>query len=442
MKSDKNKNGDADNFGNSLSILSSNSSIPVALIIGICVCIISLLILLCVTVIYCIRKRNFKICKSLLSTPTDLNNKPGNDCEKNEKSAFGNTLRIVPTNDLFDHRRTMSHTNKSFNVDIGSISAPMASTVSMNGSQLTNSSTSELNVHAANNAHLNNNNSSTTRRAAFAATLTATASNIIGKHTNKISEILVTEDDEKHHMSNFQHFKQHQQLKQDSLDENKSGSDSGQIPSSNTSSTGVSNCSSIANGCNNVIGPFIYNDFNPFDNANSQIGSNNGLTFIDTFNSGASGASSGSNTDPIAINNSLSSNSTSESSPTYGYNVASGAHQQHHHLMNDDHSPNETNSNLLFIKTAYNNQSHTTFPPLNIENNYQNRLFQQQQQQLQQNQCSVNNLKNNYNSNSNKIGNQFNMTISNSGFLADQHQSESGYSTPSRPKKVVYEVIV
>jgi hypothetical protein len=422
----------------------------VALIIGICVCILSLLILLCVTVIYCIRKRNFKLCKSLLSTATtDSNGKTTtNDCEKNEKSAFSNTLRIVPANDLLDHRRTMSHTNKSFNVDIGSISAPMASTVSMNGSQLTNSSTSELNVlghsQTVNNAHLNGINSNTTRRAAFTASLTATASNIIGKHTNKISEILVTEDDER-----FNNFKHHQQFKQqqhqDSLDENKSGSDSGQIPSSNTSSTGVSNCSSIANGCNNVIGPFIYNDFNPFENVNAQNGSNNGLAFIDTFNSGASGTSSGSNTDPIAINNSLSSNSTSESSPTYGYNVASGAHQQHHHIINDDHSSNEINSNLLFIKTAYNtSQNHTTFPPLNSENNYQNRLFQQQQQQqqLQQSQSSVNNLKNNFISNANKTNNQFSMTVSNSGFLTEQHQSESGYSTPSRPKKVVYEVIV
>ena len=46
------------------------SAIPIALIIGICVCILALLVLLFITVIYCIRKKNFKICKTLLNHQT------------------------------------------------------------------------------------------------------------------------------------------------------------------------------------------------------------------------------------------------------------------------------------------------------------------------------------------------------------------------------------
>lgn len=49
------------------SFVSSGSKIPIAIIIGICVCILTLAILLFITVIYCIRKRNFKLCKALLS---------------------------------------------------------------------------------------------------------------------------------------------------------------------------------------------------------------------------------------------------------------------------------------------------------------------------------------------------------------------------------------
>jgi hypothetical protein len=67
--------------------MSSSSKIPIALIIGICVCILTLAILLFITVIYCIRKRNFKLCKALLSqaataaTGTD----PKNDHESNSR---------------------------------------------------------------------------------------------------------------------------------------------------------------------------------------------------------------------------------------------------------------------------------------------------------------------------------------------------------------------
>ena len=76
------------------SILPNGLTIPVTLIIGICVCIVCLLILLFSTVIYCIRKRNFKLCKALLSSDLSGNNSnsSGNkptEMEKNEKSKSG-----------------------------------------------------------------------------------------------------------------------------------------------------------------------------------------------------------------------------------------------------------------------------------------------------------------------------------------------------------------
>jgi hypothetical protein len=387
-------NDDQSSTGISHSSLMDNSSIPLALIIGICVCILSMLILLCVTIVYCIRRRNFKLCKALLtlSSPASGSSNdnsgqpssalPSADCEKNEKN---NSLT------------RLSCTNKSFNVDIASISAPI----------IMSSGASPCHQISHNyTANNNNNNTITTisRRAQFATT----ASNIIGKHTSNkvVSEILVTEDNDHH----FCH---------QSTNSNSDSSGLNQIASSNTSSTGVSN-SSVSN--NNVIGPFMYNDFNPFVN-NANTNNNHHHHIINAHTTSiSSGSGSGSNTDPIAINNSLSS-SNSSSSPTYGYNVASANNLQQ--LQDQDH---DSTDSPLFVKTTNNNNNHahTTFPPLMMTNqqfqqyqqhNYKSNFSDQQQQQQQQQQLQ----------------------------LPPQQQQypESGYSTPSsRPKKVVYEVIV
>ena len=57
----------------------SIDSIPVSLITGICVCILALLIVLFICVLYCIRKRNFKLCKNLL-----LQNNTNNQQQKQQ----------------------------------------------------------------------------------------------------------------------------------------------------------------------------------------------------------------------------------------------------------------------------------------------------------------------------------------------------------------------
>jgi hypothetical protein len=180
-----------------------------------------------------------------------------------------------------------------------------------------------------------------------------------------------------------------------------------------------------------------------------------GPTFIDTFNSGASASSTGSNSDPIAINNSLSSNSSADS-PTYGYNVTSATSIHHHHHHN--HHNNQRNKvaakelnnadNLLYIRTSSLYQ-HKTFPPLDETNFVASNVAmvkqQQQQQQQQQHQQplqhGVHQSSSHYLNQQVNVNNgqkQNNQSV-NSGYL---EPPESGYSTPSRPKKVVYEVIV
>jgi len=330
-----------------------------------------------------------------------------------------------------------AHTNKSFNIDIASISAPTSvKPIALNGNPIAVSA-DEL---AAAHSHLNNvaniHNSLSSRRA-FTAALTSTANNIInhslGKH--KLTEILVTEDEEKQH--NKKHATKFSSSKkankqQSSFDDREDLKSSIDLHGSNESnSTAISNCSSVstANGNNHThmtSGQFIYSDFDQHDGHHHYV---KGVTFIDTYNSGAS---SGSNSDPIAINNSLSSNSTTDS-PIYGYNVSSGTN--HHQLSNgqitlNQQSVNEQDEeeedvdNLLYIKTAI--HQHKTFPPLD-ENFIKNNFNKQPQQHAQQPSNKTNsNINNNTSSNRNQL----------------VEQPESGYSTPSRPKKVVYEVIV
>ena len=274
--------------------------------------------------------------------------------------------------------------------------------------------------------HFSQNMGTMSNRRAFTAALTATANNIIsnsiGKH--KINEILVTEDDE-------QQRKQIMSRSNRKLDGDENKSDNQmQIGSSNTSSTAISNCSSITTS--NHMGAYIYNEFNSYEHQQHIDLFNKGLTFIDTYNSGTS-ASSGSNSDPIAINNSLSSSNSTTDSPTYGYNLATGVNgalNMHNHNHNDNLDINDDNSdNLLYIKTAINQhhhhqqQHHTTFPPLNDSNSYIKGPSQVKQIIKQQSSSNLNNAKSNQ-------------------FSANGEQPESGYSTPSRPKKVVYEVIV
>jgi hypothetical protein len=75
-------------------VYGNSSSIPVALVIGICVCILSLLVLLFVTVIYCIRKRNFKLCKALLSAPSNFS-ASNNNAGMSAHGSIGNLAKQI-----------------------------------------------------------------------------------------------------------------------------------------------------------------------------------------------------------------------------------------------------------------------------------------------------------------------------------------------------------
>jgi hypothetical protein len=422
-----NKKSQAKNSQMNPNEFGDDNTIPIALITGICICIVALLVLLLITVIYCIRKRNFKLCKSLLSAAATAgagNMDDTKPCEKANEAAKA------------------AHTNKSFNIDIASISAPTAvKPIALNGNPIT-ISTDELTTahsHSLNNVPSIHN--SLNSRRAFTAALTSTANNIIsnslGKH--KLTEILVTEDEEKQHnkkqASKFSSKKATKQ--QSSFDDREDLKSSIDLHGSNESnSTAISNCSSVstANGNNHTnmtSGQFIYSDFEQHDGHHHSSLYTKGVTFIDTYNSGAS---SGSNSDPIAINNSLSSNSTTDS-PIYGYNVSTGTN--HHHLSNGQIALNQQSvnghdeeeedvDNLLYIKTAI--HQHKTFPPL--DENFIKNNFNKQHQQQPSNKTNINSNNNINNMNTNSNRNQL------------IEQPESGYSTPSRPKKVVYEVIV
>jgi hypothetical protein len=109
----------------------------------------------------------------------------------------------------------------------------------------------------------------------------------------------------------------------------------------------------------------------------------------------------------------------------------------HHHLSNGQIALNQQSvnghdeeeedvDNLLYIKTAI--HQHKTFPPL--DENFIKNNFNKQHQQQPSNKTNINSNNNINNMNTNSNRNQL------------IEQPESGYSTPSRPKKVVYEVIV
>ena len=350
-------------------------------------------------------------------------------------------------------------------MDVGCVSAPMASTASMNGSsQLTNSTNSDLNPTI--NTFTNNSNKKRTFTAALTATATNILSNSIGKH--KVNEILVTEDEEQQQKISNKKFTQkcHQEAEftvdgieitnQELSIDNEIKLDTQHMQvMSNTPSTAISNCSSNSNN----TGHYMYDQHDHGHHLTTHQLSmyNKGLTLIDTFNSGSSSTNSASNSDPVAINNSLSSNSTAES-PTYGYNVTSGATLNMHAAAaagkhNYSNDLNMQQDNFFYIKanlSSQQNNSHAQYDQNNSNNFMQivdedsyvkanHNLFKQQSLrnkvgQANQSVGKYNNISSNLSNNS-----ASNTSSNTNGFI---EQPESGYSTPSRHKKVVYEVIV
>jgi hypothetical protein len=202
--------------------------------------------------------------------------------------------------------------------------------------------------------------SASTRRT-FTSALTHTANNILHNSIgrSKIGEILVTEDDEKR-----------LRLSRDEVD-------------SATSSTAVSNCSS-----QNLHTPYLFTDYTLFDQQALKCES-----------------STGSNSDPIAINNSLSSNCTSDS-PIYGYNIA-GATSAHTLSVQNNNLDSVFHVQQINFQTGSQLSYHTDDSTL-----------------VRQQACNI-------------LGKQLKLNKN-----TVEQSTESGYSTPSRPKKVVYEVIV
>ena len=424
----------------SQSLTNKSKTIPLALIIGICVCILSLLVLLFVTVIYCIRKRNIKLCKSLLSqtdavkslknsssssssgnsdstesSNTNTTSRHSQDCTDLAKVAAMSAIKT-------EFERKMAAQNKTFqNIDISSISAPLAYKT------ITSSTNDIINSHniLLSNSMVGGTITATNKRT-FTAALTATANNIIGKHksmANNNNEIMVTEDDEKgYKLSKNNKSPSDTCSNPSSVDESKiidqgshpTSSAASTTSSSNTSSTAVS--SSHNHNVNTGGYLFTPSEYNSsFQNSNdlaNQYHQNNGITFIDTFNSGV--GSSASNTDPIAINNSISSShsTTNTDSPTYNYNVTSATLNNNHHQ----------DGSILYIKSTLNSTS--------VTNSNSNNLYQVQLDESS-----------NYTKNTIKSKNSIYNNSSTARQLIND-QTESGYSTPSRHKKVVYEVIV
>jgi predicted RND superfamily exporter protein len=395
-------------FNTASSTISLVSKIPIALIIGICVCILSLLILLIVTIVYCIKKRKTNVIdKTLIS-----NNKKKPSQQQHQQQNQDEKINKGP-----------AHTNKSFNIDISSISAPMSNTVSMNGNHLTNL------IHER--GSINNS------RSEFVHNPRQIMNNFNLNKEN--TEILVTEDEEqqlKLQQQNNEFIKRSSKLLyKQSSDKYLMEANSAQI-SLSTASTGVTNSSSGSPNNNNApINNNFFSDFGSIDQSND---SNNKI-FLEnncyhqhhqqqTSCGISSGGSSGSNSDPIAINNSLSSNSTADS-PIYGYNVTSATNinftnlnqQQQLYIQQQQQQQKPINCNVDsngMIQIDDQNCYDSSF--MNAKKNAQH--YQQQQQHHF-------NMKQPINSHYNA-----------SGYF--ESTPESGYSTPSRQKKVVYEVIV
>ena len=355
-----------------------------------------------------------------------------------------------------------THGNKSFNVDLPSSSSSNNSTSDGYGS----AGSAELNlVNASSTSTGSLLNAAASKRSTLVTALSQTASNLINNTLarNRQSEILVTEDEEQ--QEKIKSNNRQSQIMIASLAHHEE-----------VSSTGSSSLNHNQNQSNTGI--YIYSDLNYNDTSNhhhhhhNHHGNNNNnnnnnnnvggmITYVDTYNTAGGGSASASsslgtsNTDPIAINNSLSSTNSSVDSPTYGYNVAAAALSNacvvasssstnliHHNNQNHNQFTNmyeqmnsvanskavcvdENNSeNLIYIKNGC----------LMVENFVQvdeqiNAGFKSLRVPLQQNRLNsfiLNSNQNNQNQNQN-------------GYI---ETPESGYSTPSRPKKVVYEVIV
>jgi hypothetical protein len=462
------------------SFISTNSTIPVTLIVSICVCILTLLIVLFVTIIFCMRKRNFKMCKNLIAQHVDQQSKGNNDQQQQQQqlpnrpgSGDSRQREMVKSltadnNNNNNNNNNTGKTNKTFSVDVGCISAPLGSGDSI--SPLTNSTNSDLNHPNAMNSFANNTNP---KKRTFTAALTATATNIISNSIGKykINEILVTEDEEQQRTMSksaklaavgaaaaaarskqlHQQRQQDQEFTVDGMDltvrhdlDTEIKLDTRnmlqQTNSSNTPSTAISNCSS--NSSNNNNNHFLFDQHDHRQQQQLDMYHTKGMTLIDTFNSGSSSTNSASNSDPVAINNSLSSNSTAES-PTYGYNVTSGATlnmaQQHFNNNSADHD------NFFYIKANLSQQSqyqqtaNTNYVQIVDEDSYVKTHHVKQQQSLRSRStgASVINSRN-HTLTVNAPGSNNSSNVTN-GFA---EPPESGYSTPSRHKKVVYEVIV
>ena len=247
-------------------------------------------------------------------------------------------------------------------------------------------------------ASANSSGSLINTKRTLVSALTSTASNIINNTLarNRQSEILVTEDSE-----------QHKSKRQSKL---------------LTTHEENSNCSSSLN--NNGI--YIYSDLNYNDQVD--LYNTKGLITYDAYNTGAgsSGSSGASNTDPIAINNSLSSTDSSVDSRTYGYNIAAATitnnGQNNQFRSNENTYEHEINTdNLVYIKNGcLMIDNFVQIDETTICNNVKNATLLRQQSK--NNSYITNNIMTNH-------------TVYN-------ETPESGYSTPSRPKKVVYEVIV
>ncbi len=325
-----------------------SSSIPSAAIVAISVSILLLLVLLFFTICYCIRKRNFKLCKSLLhhhQTPK-LSVSEKRHPQDQGQNSFSAIISIheseLNSKSLITKSSSSSHQNKTFvNIDIASISAPIQNLTE-------NSACSE---HAYNTA-LNVISSSMTSSSLTEETI-----------NSQRQQRLVVEDCSKHQSC-----------------------DLSVASKSCSSSTGVSNCSSL----NNQINKYhhhnneMYSEFYTSQQINQ---SNNNST--------------NSNSDPIVIDNSLSASSHSSSvnnSPTYGYNVTNATATTTNSAIPD----NSDDDNLIYIKTGINTNRFSNIQKTHQENS------------------------SGYTSKSSEINTP----------------PESGYSTPARLKKVVYEVIV
>jgi len=148
--------------------------------------------------------------------------------------------------------------------------------------------------------------------------------------------------------------------------------------SKSSNSTAVSNCSSLNTKYQHNE---MYTEF---------------YAAAQTTNTASNNSSTNSNSDPIVVDNSLSSShsSSANNSPTYGYNVANAALTQ---------TADESSDNLLYIKTGINSKCFS--------------------------------------------GGQQQDSGGSSGYTSNKSSEsntppQSGYSTPARLKKVVYEVIV